>query len=554
MNIKKYYCFFLIVLFIPSLSFADDLFLINPSFHCKKYLTESFSSILKIDDGVYKVKIVGDELKVKKQSNYKFEYLHSIQGKNAFMIISKVRKELTGTLTIMDSQKPCRTKITKNSEIFKNNYIKEKNITALADNKNSNQDNNNEIKKLSAECTAGHVRIENKCIKKEFLEEFENQLNNNIEILKKELANLNREKQKKEFKLKTDTEIPFIGSLNYSYDEHIVTINGVITDNYKVSEAFIDDELLILDENGIFETTFYIPRNGKELQIIAFDLKGNKSTKTIKLSRQIVNEITGPFYEKLNPSLEIAKENSDALALIIGISNYEKILAKAIYADNDAKMFYDYATFKLGIPNKNIKELINNQAGESDILLSIKDWISRMSKRNESDIFIFFAGHGMTSAENNKMYIIPYDSSPRLLEDTAITKNRLLNELSYLKPRSVTIFFDTCFSGSTRSNDSLLAARPVSIVPKDINIPDNFLIFSAAGYDEIATPLDEVKHGMFSYYLMKGMEGYADKNKDKKITSGELHNYVQENVLKQTSGSQKPDMIGSFNKILIDLN
>ena len=470
------------------------------------------------------------------------------------MIISKVRNQLTGTLTIMDSQKPCRTKITKNLEIFKNNYIKEKNITVIADNKNSNQDNNNEIKKLSAECKAGHVRIENKCIKKEFLEEFENQLNNNIEILKKELADLNREKQKKEFKLKTDTEIPFIGSLNYSYDEHIVTINGVITDNYKVSEAFIDDELLILDENGSFETTFYIPRNGKDLQIIAFDLKGNKSTKTIKLSRQIVNEITGPFYDKLNPSLEIAQENSDALALIIGISNYEKIPAKAIYADNDAKMFYDYAKFKLGIPNKNIKELINNQAGESDILLSIKDWISRMSKRNESDIFIFFAGHGMTSAENNKMYIIPYDSSPRLLEDTAITKNRLLNELSYLKPRSVTIFFDTCFSGSTRSNDSLLAARPVSIVPKDINIPNNFLIFSAAGYDEIATPLDEVKHGMFSYYLMKGMEGYADKNKDKKITSGELHNYVQENVLKQTSGSQKPDMIGSFNKILIDLN
>ena len=143
-------------------------------------------------------------------------------------------------------------------------------------------------------------------------------------------------------KLKTDTEIPFIGSLNYSYDEHIVTINGLITDNFEVAEAFIDNELLDLDENGNFETTFYIPRNGIEFQIIAFDLKGNKSSKTIKLSRKKVNEITGPFYEKLNPSKAIVKENSNALALIIGISDYEKIPAKAIYADNDAKMFYDY--------------------------------------------------------------------------------------------------------------------------------------------------------------------------------------------------------------------
>ena len=57
----------------------------------------------------------------------------------------------------------------------------------------------------------------------------------------------------------------------------------------------------------------------------------------------------------------------------------------------------------------------------------------------------------------------------------------------------MTIFLDTCFSGSTRENDTLLAARPVSIVPKDLIIPDNFLIFSAASFDEIAIPLDEVK-------------------------------------------------------------
>ena len=82
-------------------------------------------------------------------------------------------------------------------------------------------------------------------------------------------------------------------------------------------------------------------------------------------------------------------------------------------------------------------------------------------------------------------------------------------------------------------------------------IPDNFLIFSAASFDEIAIPLDEMKHGIFSYYLMKGMEGHADKNEDNKISSGELNSYIQENVLKQTSGSQKPDLVGNFDKILI---
>ena len=35
---------------------------------------------------------------------------------------------------------------------------------------------------------------------------------------------------------------------------------------------------------------------------------------------------------------------------------------------------------------------------------------------------------------------------------------------------------------------------------------------------------------MFSYFLMKGMEGDADINSDNKITAQELHNYVKENV------------------------
>ena len=50
---------------------------------------------------------------------------------------------------------------------------------------------------------------------------------------------------------------------------------------------------------------------------------------------------------------------------------------------------------------------------------------------------------------------------------------------------------------------------------------------TAAAGDQTAKPLEEAKHGMFSYFLMKGMEGEADANNDNEITSGELHQYVQ---------------------------
>ena len=44
---------------------------------------------------------------------------------------------------------------------------------------------------------------------------------------------------------------------------------------------------------------------------------------------------------------------------------------------------------------------------------------------------------------------------------------------------------------------------------------------TAAAGDQTAKPLEEAKHGMFSYFLMKGMEGDADANQDNQITAGD---------------------------------
>ena len=46
---------------------------------------------------------------------------------------------------------------------------------------------------------------------------------------------------------------------------------------------------------------------------------------------------------------------------------------------------------------------------------------------------------------------------------------------------------------------------------------------------------------MFSYFLMKGMEGDADTDGNNEITARELHTQVRENVVQQSNGSQVPE-------------
>ena len=95
------------------------------------------------------------------------------------------------------------------------------------------------------------------------------------------------------------------------------------------------------------------------------------------------------MFDDLNPLGKRKKFNKNGLALIVGVSNYENTKAKALYADNDAMVFKDYASEKLGIPENRIKILVNDRADERDILLSVQEWLRRSAKANKSDIYVF---------------------------------------------------------------------------------------------------------------------------------------------------------------------
>ena len=124
-----------------------------------------------------------------------------------------------------------------------------------------------------------------------------------------------------------------------------------------------------------------------------------------------------------------------------------------------------------------------------------------------------------------------------------------------MNAKSVTVFLDACFSGVNRNNEMLLAdARPVYL-EIDESYTGNVTVFSAAGGKEISSSWPEKKHGLFSYYLMKGMRGDADMDNDKNITYGELGDFIKENV-SITAGmldrEQTPSLTTqNINKVLI---
>ena len=156
-------------------------------------------------------------------------------------------------------------------------------------------------------------------------------------------------------------------------------------------------------------------------------------------------------------------------------------------------------------------------------------WLKKRLKK-KSNVYIYYAGHGAPDIKAGKAYLIPYDGNPNYASDTGFEIEKLYKNLGELNAASVTVFLDACFSGVNRNSEMLLAdARPVFM---EVEAPGagNVTVFSASGGKEISSAWPEKKHGLFSYYLMKGMRGDADADKNKNITVGELGDYIKQNV------------------------
>ena len=351
----------------------------------------------------------------------------------------------------------------------------------------------------------------------------------------------------------SDTKPPIIvidNELSFSKPKYFLT--GKIKDD---STVFLEvDGFLIPVEKGNFKIARYSPVDENVL-IKATDQWGNESTKTIKVKIDINRTITVKKLEPLNPLKIKGKNKDNKIALIIGIEKYSDTVS-ADFANLDAKYFNEYAREVFNVKSENINLLTDSEATLTKINKSLFKWLAGKIKSDQTEVIIFFAGHGLASNNGKELYFLPQDGDPDLLSRTAISRSDLMQEIVSLKPRSVTMFLDMCYSGVSRNEETLLAsARPVRIVAGEQGeIPSNFTIFSASQLDQVSSGLKEAKHGIFSYYVMKGLEGNADLNKDKEITNGELLAYINDNVSSKAleqGRKQNPELLGEKNKILI---
>ena len=272
--------------------------------------------------------------------------------------------------------------------------------------------------------------------------------------------------------------------------------------------------------------------------------------------------------EKIESNLPKAEQkNKDGVALIIGNKNYSnqnKDVPNVKYAYNDAKLMKKFAIKTLGFQKGNVIVLKDASKGKLESWLGSEKYekgrLADLVKNDNSELFIYYSGHGIPAIDDGRSYLLPVDGNPSQVRITGYPLERLYNNLAKIPAKKKIVAIDACFSGVSNAGMLIENASPAMFRSK-IKKPElkKSFIITAASSNEIASWDQKARLGLFTKYMLKGVSGAADSQKygrkNGKVSTAELKAFLKDKIPYQArkiyGRNQHPQVLSSTENIII---
>jgi hypothetical protein len=248
------------------------------------------------------------------------------------------------------------------------------------------------------------------------------------------------------------------------------------------------------------------------------------------------------------PAIKV-KHNKNAYAIVIGIENYRQKLPKADFATQDARLVADYLIKAMGYPEENVVTLLNDRATNVDLVKYFEKWLPN-NVETDSTLFVYFSGHGAPDPKTGGAYLVPYDGDPSFIAETGYSLKRMYDALGKLQAKEIIVALDSCFSGAGGRSVIAKGARPLVMnLQNNTALSKNMTVLSASSGEQISSTYDEKGHGLFTYFLLKGIKNEDVVKQDGSIALSDLFSYLKPQVeriaRKQYNNEQTPQLIGA---------
>jgi hypothetical protein len=296
-----------------------------------------------------------------------------------------------------------------------------------------------------------------------------------------------------------------------------------------------------------------VSKGQRDLPVLPKDRRKIEFSERIRLQEgqntiSIYVQGPGGLTSEKNISIQLAKKREKVFGVVIGINKY-KNFPSLKYAANDAREFYRYLTEVNQVPKDHVWLVLDEEA-TLDKFRSTLGTLLRRSAGKDDTVIIFLAGHGATEQDPSspdgdglEKYILPYNADPKDLYASALPMSEVSRIFQRISSERLVFIGDTCYSGAS-------GGRTIFAGGTRANVSGAFLerlsqgkgrvIITASDANEVSVERDELKHGVFTYYLLEGLRGKADLDKDGVITVDEVYRYVSMKVPQATGQNQHP--------------
>lgn len=257
---------------------------------------------------------------------------------------------------------------------------------------------------------------------------------------------------------------------------------------------------------------------------------------------------------RLLPTAEKQEVPGERWALLIGINEYAAPLTSLKYCARDMTVLREVLVKSGGYKPDHVLLLVDQPTDgnlpsdalktsarpTSGIIYTQLATFLQQAKAQDTVLFAF-SGHGDCDAKG-RHYLLPSDGNPDLLEHTGVSIESLHQFLEKCPAKQKVIVLDCCHSGAgAKSSKPIPATRfKASEVPTGKGIVQLF----SSEVDQLSWEDEELKQGVFSYYLAQGLRGVADTevqgNTDGFVTFSELYDYVHQNVSQRVQKRFRP--------------
>ena len=145
---------------------------------------------------------------------------------------------------------------------------------------------------------------------------------------------------------------------------------------------------------------------------------------------------------------------------------------------------------------------------------------------------------------------MPYDGDPSFIDQTGYSLKRMYDALGKLPAKEIVVALDSCFSGAGGRSVIAKGARPLVMnLQSNMALSRNMTILSASSGEQISSTYDEKGHGLFTYFMLKGIKNEDVLKPDGSIKRDDLFGYIKPQVeriaRKQFNNEQTPQLIGA---------